>query len=127
MHMQAQATSSLDTKTLLELNREYIRSVQTSDVGWFKQLLAEDFLCSLPDGSLIDKERFLKRAAQPLDISNLEVHDVQVRLKGDVAIVHARTTYRMADGHPGAGRYTDVWARTEGRWQAVAAHFTRSS
>ena len=125
--MQTQATSSLDAKIILELNREYIRSVQASDVEWFQRLLAEDFLCSLPDGSLIDKDRFLKRAAQPPDISNLEVHDVQVRLKGDVAIVHARTTFRMADGQAGAGRYTDVWARQDGRWQAVAAHFTRSS
>ena len=25
----------------------------------------------------------------------------------------------------GAGRYTDVWALQDGRWQCVAAHVTR--
>jgi len=45
---------------------------------------------------------------------------------GDVAIVHARTTFTLADGKPGSGRYTDVWARRNGRWQAVAAHVTRN-
>jgi ketosteroid isomerase-like protein len=115
-----------DLATLLELNRDYIRSVRTSDIRRFEEILAEDFLCSLPDGSLIDRERFLERTALPVTISNLEVHDVRVRLMGDVAIIHARTTYAGQDGRPGSGRYTDVWARRDGRWLAVAAHFTRN-
>ena len=44
---------------------------------------------------------------------------------GDVAIVHARTTYNLPGGTPGSGALTDVWARRDGRWQAVAAHVTR--
>ena len=53
-------------------------------------------------------------------------HDVQVRLFGDVAIIHARTTYTLPDSQPGAGRYTDCWARIDGRWLAVSAHVTRA-
>jgi hypothetical protein len=49
---------------------------------------------------------------------------VLVRLLGDVALVHARTTFRDG-GRPGHGRYTDVWARRAGRWMAIAAHVTR--
>ena len=47
-----------------------------------------------------------------------------VRVLGEVALVHARTTF-LRDGRPGRGRYTDVWARRRGRWLAVAAHVTR--
>jgi ketosteroid isomerase-like protein len=54
-----------------------------------------------------------------------EAHDVNIRLMGDFAIIHARTTYDAPDGRPGAGRYTDVWARRQGRWLAVSAHVTR--
>lgn len=118
------ATTS-DLTTLLELNRDYIRSVQTSAVERFREILAEDFLCSLPDGALIDREGFLEQAALPPSISNLEVHDVNVRLMGDFAIVHAQTTFTTRDGRAGVGRYTDVWARRDGRWLAVAAHVTR--
>jgi ketosteroid isomerase-like protein len=114
-----------DYATLLDLNADYIRAVQASDVARFREILADDFLCSLPDGSLIDKARFLEHTAVPASISNLEAHDVQVRLMGDVAIVHARTTFKLADGRPWSGRYTDVWARRQGRWLAVAAHVTR--
>jgi len=123
--MQTEAVSTHDLTTLLELNRDYIRSVQTSDVRRFKEILADDFLCSLPDGSLIDRERFLERTAQPFELSNLAVYDVNVRLMGDFAIIHARTTYTTPDGAEGSGRYTDVWARRHGRWLAVSAHVTR--
>ncbi len=114
-----------DLTTLLGLNRDYIRSVQNGDVQRFREILAPDFLCSLPDGSVVDRDRFLTQTAQPVTITNLEAHDVNVRLMGDFAIIHARTTYTAADGRAGSGRYTDVWARRHGRWLAVSAHVTR--
>jgi ketosteroid isomerase-like protein len=119
------STSSPDVAALLELNEDYVRSVQKSDVRRFEQILADDFLCSLPDGSLVDRKGFLEQTAPPARISNLQAHDVNVRLLGDFAIVHARTTFTASDGAPGSGRYTDVWARREGRWLAVSAHVTR--
>jgi len=119
-------TVTSDLVTLLALNQDYIRSVQTSDVRRFDEILADDFLCSNPDGSLIDRARFLEQTARPVTISNLQAHDVDVRLMGDFAIVHGRTSYTAPDGGPGSGRYTDVWARRDGRWLAVSAHVTRS-
>jgi ketosteroid isomerase-like protein len=111
--------------TLEQLNRDYITSVQKGDVRRFDEILAPDFFCSNPDGSLVDRKAFLAQTARPVTISNLEAHDVLVRIMGDVAIIHARTTYTLADGRPGSGRYTDVWARRDGRWLAVSAHVTR--
>jgi ketosteroid isomerase-like protein len=114
-----------DHDILVELNRDYIRSVQTSDVRRFEELLADDFLCSNPDGSLVDRKDFLKQTAVPVTIAGLEARDVNIRLMGDFAIIHARTTYTLPDGRAGAGRYTDVWARRNGRWLCVSAHVTR--
>ena len=119
------ARSTSDHETLLALNRDYIRSVQTSDVRRFDEILAEDFLCSNPDGSLADRQAFLKQTAIPVRITDLEAHDVKVRILGDVAIIHARTSYTLPDGRRASGRYTDVWARRNGRWLAVSAHVTR--
>jgi ketosteroid isomerase-like protein len=123
--MSTVTSAPSDLAILLELNKDYVDSVQTSNVARFKEILADDFLCSLPDGSLIDRERFLTQTAVPVTISNLSAHDVQVRLMGDVAIVHARTSYKTSDGKSASGRYTDVWARRNGRWLAVSAHVTR--
>jgi ketosteroid isomerase-like protein len=123
---QTETVSPSDQTALLELNQEYIRSVQDSDVRRFNEILADDFLCSLPDGSLVDRAQFLVQTAKPARISNLQAHDVKVRQMGDFAIIHARTTYSGPDGRPGSGRYTDVWARRNGRWLAVSAHVTRN-
>ena len=115
-----------DLEVLTKLNDDYIQSVQKSDVKRFSEILADDFLCSQPDGSLIDRAQFLAQTARPVTISSLQAHDVKVRLMGDFAIIHARTTYNTADGRAGSGRYTDVWARRNGRWLAVSAHVTRN-
>jgi ketosteroid isomerase-like protein len=123
--MATTTASRSDLEVLQTLNRDYINSVQAGDVRRFDQILAEDFLCSNPDGTLIDREAFLKQTAQPVKISNLQAHDVNIRLMGDIAIIHARTTYARPDGQPGAGRYTDIWGRRNGTWLAVSAHVTR--
>jgi ketosteroid isomerase-like protein len=124
--MSTDTLTRTDLEALQQLNRDYIASVQASDVKRFDEILAEDFLCSNPDGSLVDRAAFLAQTARPVTISNLEARDVMVRLLGDVAIIHARTTYTLPDGRQGAGRYTDVWARRAGRWLAVSAHVTRA-
>jgi len=123
--MPDSATSAADREALTRLNGDYIRSVQTSDVRRFDEILAADFRCSNPDGSLVDRAGFLAQTARPVTISNLQAHDVEIRMFGDVAIIHARTCYTLADGRPGAGRYTDVWARQTGEWLCVSAHVTR--
>ena len=112
-------------ETLRTLNLDYIRSVQHGDVQRFDEILAEDFLCSNPDGSLVDKRGFLEQTARPVTIADLQIDDVRIRLFGKVAIIHARTSYRTAAGETRSGRYTDVWARRDGTWLAVSAHVTR--
>jgi len=114
-----------ELEALQELNRDYIRSVQESDVRWFEANLADDFLNSNPDGTLIDRAAFLKQIAPPCAVRNLRAEDVRIRVLGEVAIIHALTAYAKADGQPGAGRYTDVWQRRQGRWLCVAAHVSR--
>jgi ketosteroid isomerase-like protein len=114
-----------DHDTLLALNRDYISSVQNSDLRRFNEILADEFYCSNPDGSLIDRAAFLAQTARPVTIKGLTAEDVLIRFMNDFAIIHARTRYTTADGREGNGRYTDVWARRDGRWLAVSAHVTR--
>ena len=111
--------------TLKALNRDYVRSVQESDVGWFDANLAPDFMNSNPDGRLVDRAAFLAQIAPPCTVKELREHDVLVHELGDVAIIYARTTYLRPDGKPGAGRYTDVWQLRQGRWLCVSANVSR--
>jgi len=118
-------TMATDQATLEALNREYIRSVSEADVRWFDANLSEDFVNSNPDCSLLDRAGFLAQIARGSTVKNLGIEDVLIRVLGDGALIHARTTYTKVDGQPGAGRYTDVWARRGGGWMCVAANVTR--
>ena len=114
-----------DQATLEALNREYIRSVGEADVRWFDANLSADFVNSNPDCSLLDRAGFLAQIGRGSTVKNLGIEDVLIRVLGDMALIHARTTYTKADGQPGAGRYTDVWARRGAGWVCVAANVTR--
>src|SRR5215471_8200976 len=105
-----------DLETLTRLNTDYVNAVQNSDVKRFNEILSDDLLNTNPDGSLVDRAGFLKQIAPKARISNLSCHDVNVRVMGDFAIIHARTSYTLPDGRAGSGRYTDIWAKRGGKW-----------
>ena len=114
-----------DVDALRELNDAYLESVKMGDVDRFREILADDFLCSAADGSVLDKTQFLELTAGPRSLRYLGATDIRIRLFGDVAIIHAATTFTTMEGREGCGRYTDVWAKRDGVWRAVAAHVTR--
>ena len=116
---------SKDMDELTALNHDYVASVQSCDVKRFDQILAAEFYCSNPDKSLVDRAGFLKQTAQPIAIKNLREHDVKIRIMGNFAIIHGATSYITPDGKEAHGRYTDCWARQNGKWLAVSAHVSR--
>jgi len=116
---------SNDVQMLRELNESYLESVRMGDVDRFREILADDFLCSAADGSVLDNTEFLALTAGPRTLRHLSADDVRIRVMGDVAIIHAATSYTTMAGQDGRGRYTDVWAKRDGTWRCVAAHVTR--
>jgi ketosteroid isomerase-like protein len=114
-----------DIDELTVLNRDYVASVQNGDVKRFDEILAQDFYCTNPDKSLVDRAAFLKQTAVPVTIRNLIADEVKIRVLGDFAIIHGRTSYITADGQQAYGRYTDCWAKQHGKWLAVSAHVAR--
>src|SRR3984957_3017236 len=116
---------SKDLDELTMLNRDYVASVQNCDVGRFDQILAQDFYCTNPDKSLVDRAGFLQQTAVPVTIKDLIADDVKIRILGDFAIIHGRTSYTTADGQKAPGAYTDCWAKQDGKWLAVSAHVAR--
>jgi ketosteroid isomerase-like protein len=112
-----------DRETLLELNRNYVRAAQESDVAWYADNLSHDFMASTPEGSLLDLPAFLARMARPFPASEARTVEPRIRVIGDVALIHAGFSCRKPDGAMGVGRYTDIYARRNGRWLCVSAHF----
>jgi hypothetical protein len=118
-------TAGTDVDILTELNRTYIRCVADADTKRFAEILADDFLNSNPDGTLVDKPAFLRQIESIGKLTSIDVDDVRIRILGETAVIHAETRYVLADGRSGRGRYTDGWAKRGGKWLAVFAHVTR--
>jgi hypothetical protein len=109
--------------TLLALNSNYIRAFVEADVDWYRDHLADDFVCTLANGRRIGKQAFLQRAADGPGVTEVRFDVVDIDLFRDVALVHGVTHY-LHLGSRESTRYTDIWHLEHGRWQAVAAQLT---
>ena len=93
--MTTNTATASEVEALRDLNSQYIHSVVHSDVARFTEILADDFLCTNPDGSLIDKPQFLSQTAVPVSFTDFDVDDLRIRVLGDVAIIHGRTRFAL--------------------------------
>src|SRR5436309_8524636 len=91
------ATES-DVDVLRDLNTQYIDSVVHSDVATFTKILSDDFLCTNPDGSVVDKLQFLKQTAIPVAFTTFDVHHLSMRLLRRAANTTRMVSRRMHDG-----------------------------
>ena len=111
---------------LTELNAQYVDAFMTADVEWYRQHLADDFLCIESNGSVLDKPQFLRQTAEGPDVQSYRLEHVQVRIHGDVALVYGTGVIARRDGTTGTSRYTDVYAKTNGAWKAISAQITHA-
>jgi uncharacterized protein DUF4440 len=113
--------STEDLAILEQLNNDYVHSDQFNDVKRFREFLAEDFIVQLP-GITRNRAEFLEYIAKPRPFKDLAVHDVNIRILSDVALIHGRSTYTMlADGVQQEALYTDTYQKRDGTWVCVAA------
>ena len=113
------------TVELQRLNERYVQASLAGDVEWFRERLAEDFVCIESDGSVLDKTAFLRMTARGSDLAEYRLDEVDIRCYGEVALVRATGLWTARDGTPGVSRYVDVYVRSGGDWKAVSAQVTR--
>jgi ketosteroid isomerase-like protein len=115
-----------DKVTLEQLNREYIQAFMNSDVSWYREHLADDFVCIESDGSVLGKAEFLQNTSRGPDVADYKLEQVNVRIYGDVALIQATGLFTRRDGGSGISRYTDIYVRGGSGWKAVSAQITRA-
>lgn len=116
-----ETTEPEDLAILAQLNRDYLHADQTNDVERFRELLAEDFIMQL-EGVTYQYDEYLEFIAEPRLFRDLSARDVRIRILGDVALIHARSTLTtLNDGVAKEALYTDIYQKREGNWVCVAA------
>jgi len=109
-----------------QLNDQYIQSLMHADMEWYRAHLADDFLCIESNGSMLDKTQFLRKTVEGPDLADYRLTQVQVRIYGDVALVHGQGSFTRRDATTGTSRYTDVYLRDGNDWKVIAAQVTRT-
>lgn len=113
---------------ILELERQFGEAMIQNDADSVGRILSDDWIIIDPDGSVIDKSRFLAVIRSgALRHEAMDSEDVRVRTYGDTATVtavtHTRTKY-LEKEFTTHERATDVFAKQSGRWQCVLTHLT---
>jgi ketosteroid isomerase-like protein len=107
------------------LNAQYVAAALAGDVEWYRKMLADEFVCIDSDGSVLDKAAFLRMTAEPPELAEYRLNDVDVRFYGDVALVRCTGHWIARSGQPGVSRYVDVYVRDGDGWKVVSAQITR--
>lgn len=114
-----------DRTTLARLNQEYVDAFMNADVDWYREHLAEDFVCIESDGSVLNKQEFLANTVKGPDVADYKLEHVDVRVYGNAALVQATGLWTREDGSMGMSRYIDVYVKQSEQWKTVSAQISR--
>lgn len=114
---------------LLKVEKEFSEAIVENDPEAVGQFLADDWIIIDPDGSIIDKARFLDVIKSgTLTHEMMESSDPRVRIYGNTAVITALTTSKgkyMGQGFTSQERATDLFVKENGRWRCVFSQLTR--
>ena len=121
------SSSHRDQAALVEMQQDLARAWVSGDRTALERIIASEWTTTGPDGRTSDRARVLAQVFETgvHRIHNLKIDDVKARVFGDAAVVTGRT--RGVGEFEGAAydvviRFTDVFVRRAGQWQAVASH-----
>ena len=111
---------------LLKLEREWLDAYLNKDVEAMKRIVADDFLITYSNGSVIDKEETIRRLkSEKKDPNSYHwTEDEKVRFYDRTAIITGRFLWKSKDSR-GESLYTDVYVNRNGRWQVVSSHLSK--
>ena len=124
------AASGGDEQQLKDLLRQWDEAYARRDGPALNQILSDEFVFTAPNGLVISRMQYLSANLKAPDIAvetPITSEDVKVRVYGDTAVVTSIAAQRgqRFNRDPNVRfRYTDLWVKRNGRWQAVASQST---
>ena len=133
-HVAVHPRSSLDSaeqstiREIVEMERQAREASIRRDADFSQRTLAEDYVAITPLGQVTTKQDTLSaRKSGQLRYDTINVSDMVVRVYGDTAVVTARADvkgHQLGEDFSGPYRYTRIWVRRTGHWQAVSYQAT---
>jgi ketosteroid isomerase-like protein len=115
-------------REIVDMERQAREASLQRDPDFSQRTLAEDYVAITPLGQVTTKQDSVSvRKNRQLRYDSIDVSDMVVRLYGDTAVVTARADvkgHQLGEDFSGPYRYTRVWVRRSGHWQAVSYQAT---
>ena len=116
-----------DVEIISDIEQQLAKAWVNRDRATIDAILAADWSVTDAAGRSLTKQQVMQESFESDDrkIEAMAVDDVKVRTFGDTAVATGRT--RATGSYRGTSasvvlRFTDVFVRRDGRWQAVASH-----
>jgi hypothetical protein len=119
---------STTTRELTEIEGRLATTWRSGDCDAWGAIVAPEWSVTHITGAMMTRAEALRMCKAPEGtLQTLISDDLSVRAFGDAAVVTGRTTATTAGANPQTVilRFTDVFIRRDGRWQAVASQATR--
>jgi ketosteroid isomerase-like protein len=125
---QASTTSGVEDQ-ITKLEQGWAQATIKDGVAAVDQYEADDIMSTDPSGRVTDKAQDKKDLSSgDLKFQSIELSDLKIRVYGNTAVVTGtetlKGTYKEQD-ISGKYRYTDIWAKRNGKWQAVGSQATK--
>ncbi|MGA7218700.1 MAG: nuclear transport factor 2 family protein [Candidatus Sulfotelmatobacter sp.] len=115
-------------RQIVDMERQSKEASLHRDADFSLRTLADDYVAITPLGQVTTKEETISaRRGGQLRYEAMNITDMVVRLYGDTAVVTARADvkgHQLGEDFSGPYRYTRVWVRRNGHWQAVSYQAT---
>lgn len=123
------STPDAITQEIIQLEREKDKAHEQGNTAVLAKIYAEDYQAITSTGTITTKKTVLEFFPQRRMFQLYRSSEITVRVFGDVAIVTGllkRKFYKdIKSGEESTLRYTHIYARRQGPWQIVAAHFSK--
>ncbi len=115
-------------REIVDMERQAREASIRRDADFSQRTLAEDYVAITPLGQVTTKQDTVSaRKNGQLRYDTIDVSDMVVRVYGDTAVVTARADvkgHQLGEDFSGPYRYTRIWVRRTGHWQAVSYQAT---
>ena len=114
---------------LKQMEDDWQKATRTKDVALLKRIIAEDWVATNDQGKILNREQYISQTTSNTDvIQSNENTDMQVRVYGNTAVVTGGLTEkgtRNGTAYLDTYRWTDVFVKRGGHWQAVVSQWAK--
>ena len=116
------------------IRREFVRIERliakagiAGDSASIDKFLAEDFMLSLPDGKVQNKEQYLKQVKPQKNLATIGMENIDIKLEGESAALTGVVVYNFKNGAIYKGKFTDKFVKSDGQWKIISSQVSYAS